>query len=314
LIPGQSFTFGVVFAPNSAGSVTGSLSVVSNASNSPLTISLGGSGTAAGQLVVTPTTLDFGSIVVGTSTSLTGTLSATGSSVTVSSATSNSSEFTLSGVSFPFTLAAGQTASLAFTFTPQASGTDTASISFFSNASNSPTVESLSGSGALSPLHSVDLSWSPSTSAVVGYNIYRGGTSGGPYAKINSALNTTIAYTDATAPSRSDILLRDYSSGCERSGECVLESGPSRGSYSLSIGTAESFGAQMGPNVFPNSTSTIFRRSERQGSCFLTASMLEGRSLVKIVFRVVQIVRDNQHGAEAARVNGCSRQVPCCFP
>jgi len=33
---------------------------------------------------------------------------------------------------------------------------------------------------------------------VVGYNIYRGGTSGGSYAKINSALNTTTAYTDTT--------------------------------------------------------------------------------------------------------------------
>src|SRR5437879_1355929 len=125
LIPGQSFTFGVVFAPNSAGSVMGSISVVSNASNSTLAISLGGTGTAAGQLVVTPTTLDFGSIVMGTSTSLTGTLSATGSSVTVSSATSNSSEFTLSGLSFPVTLAAGQSASFTFTFRPQASGTDT---------------------------------------------------------------------------------------------------------------------------------------------------------------------------------------------
>jgi len=198
LIPGQSFTFGVVFAPNSAGSVTGSLSVVSNASNSPLTISLGGTGTAAGQLVVTPTTLDFGSIVGGTSTSLTGTLSATGSSVTVSSATSNSSEFTLSGLSFPVTLAAGQSASFSFTFRPQASGLDTASISFISNASNSPTVASMTGSGALSPLHSVDLSWTPSTSAVVGYNIYRSGTSDGPYAKINSALNAAAAYTDNT--------------------------------------------------------------------------------------------------------------------
>jgi len=198
LIPGQSFTFGVVFAPNSAGNVTGSISVVSNASNSPLAISLGGSGTAAGQLVVTPTTLDFGSIVVGTSTSLTGTLSATGSSVTVSSATSNSSEFTLSGLSFPVTLAAGQSASFSFTFRPQASGTDTASISFISNASNSPTVASMTGSGALSPLHSVDLSWTPSTSAVVGYNIYRSGTSDGPYAKINPALNAAAAYTDNT--------------------------------------------------------------------------------------------------------------------
>ena len=198
VIPGQSFTFNVVFAPNTAGSVTGSISVVSDASNSPLTISLFGTGSSAGQLGVAPTTLDFASVAVGTSKSLNATLSAAGSSVTVSSATSNSSEFTLSGLSFPVTLAAGQSASFSFTFRPQASGTDTASISFISNASNSPTVASMTGSGALSPLHSVDLSWSPSTSAVVGYNIYRSGTSDGPYAKINSALNATTAYTDNT--------------------------------------------------------------------------------------------------------------------
>src|SRR5439155_12032986 len=72
-------------------------------------------------------------------------------------------------------------------------------------------------------------------------------------------------------------------------------------------------GPQIGPNFLPNSTSTTFRRSESQDSCFSSTSMLEGRSIVKIVFRVVQIVPDNQHGAEAARV-GCSRQVPCCFP
>ena len=198
LVPGQSFTFGVAFAPDSAGSVTGSISFVSTASNSSLSISLSGTGSSAGQLGVAPTTLGFDSVVVGTTKSLNATLSAAGSSVTVSSATSNSSEFTLSGVSFPFTLAAGQTASLAFTFTPQASGTDTASISFISNASNSPTVESMTGIGVLSPLHSVDLSWSPSTSAVVGYNIYRSGASDGPYAKINSALNAATGYTDNT--------------------------------------------------------------------------------------------------------------------
>ena len=198
VIPGQSFTFNVVFAPNTAGSVTGSISVVSDASNSPLTISLLGTGSSAGQLGVAPTTLDFASVAVGTSKSLNATLSAAGSSVTVSSATSNSSEFTLSGLSFPVTLAAGQSASFSFTFRPQASGTDTASISFISNASNSPTVASMTGSGVLSPLHSVDLSWSPSTSAVVGYNIYRSGTSDGPYAKINPALNAATAYTDNT--------------------------------------------------------------------------------------------------------------------
>jgi len=32
----------------------------------------------------------------------------------------------------------------------------------------------------------------------VGYNVYRGGVSGGAYSQINSALETTAAYTDTT--------------------------------------------------------------------------------------------------------------------
>src|SRR5207248_4814219 len=107
-----------------AGSVTGSISVVSDASNSPLTISLLGTGSSAGQLGVAPTTLDFASVAVGTSKSLNATLSAAGSSVTVSSATSNSSGFTLSGLSFRVMLAAGQRASCSFTCRPQGRGKD----------------------------------------------------------------------------------------------------------------------------------------------------------------------------------------------
>jgi Abnormal spindle-like microcephaly-assoc'd, ASPM-SPD-2-Hydin len=196
LIPGQSFTMDVLFTPISAGSATGSISVISNASNSPLTISLSGTGGSPGQLSVTPTTLDFGSVVVGTSASLPVTLAATSSSVTVSSITTSSPEFTLSGSPLPITLAAGQSTSLIFTFAPQTSGIDAASIYFISTASNSPTLESLTGTGALSQSHKVDLSWNPSTSAVVGYNIYRSGNSGGPYSKINSALSATTTYTD----------------------------------------------------------------------------------------------------------------------
>jgi fibronectin type 3 domain-containing protein len=43
----------------------------------------------------------------------------------------------------------------------------------------------------------VALSWKES-SIVVGYNIYRGKTSGGPYSKINSVLDASTAYTDLT--------------------------------------------------------------------------------------------------------------------
>jgi fibronectin type 3 domain-containing protein len=44
------------------------------------------------------------------------------------------------------------------------------------------------------------LSWEPSTTAgVVGYNIYRSRTSGGPYVKLNGAPLTTLVYEDKSA-------------------------------------------------------------------------------------------------------------------
>jgi len=49
---------------------------------------------------------------------------------------------------------------------------------------------------------SVTLSWTASTSSnVVGYNVYRGTTSGGPYANIASVSAASIGYTDITVVS-----------------------------------------------------------------------------------------------------------------
>jgi fibronectin type 3 domain-containing protein len=84
------------------------------------------------------------------------------------------------------------------TFTPQTSGAASAGASFVSNATNSTTLVSLTGSGTLPPQHSVNLSWNPSTSGAVGYNVYRGNTSGGPYAEINPTLDSSTTYTDST--------------------------------------------------------------------------------------------------------------------
>jgi fibronectin type 3 domain-containing protein len=44
LSPGQNATLNVTFSPSAAGSLTGSVTVASNASNSPLVISLSGAG------------------------------------------------------------------------------------------------------------------------------------------------------------------------------------------------------------------------------------------------------------------------------
>ncbi len=49
--------------------------------------------------------------------------------------------------------------------------------------------------------HSVNLNWNPSTSQVMGYNVYRGSTAGGPYAKLNSSLDPSTAFTDSTVAS-----------------------------------------------------------------------------------------------------------------
>ena len=200
LTPNQSATFSVTFTPTSSGAASGSLSLGSNASNSPLTIALSGTGTAAGQLAVSPTNLSFGNVAVGSSATLSGTLNASGAAVTITSASLSNGEFAVSGLSLPATLAAGQSASFSVTFTPQASGATSATLSFASNAVNSPAVQSMTGTGTTPVQHSADLSWNSSNDAV-GYNIYRSTVSGGPYTMVNPTLDGTTAYTDNTVDS-----------------------------------------------------------------------------------------------------------------
>jgi hypothetical protein len=197
LDPGASVTFSVVFAPLSAGSASGTITVTSNASNPSLPIPLSGTGTPQGQLAVSPTSQNFGSVTVGASSNQPGSLSASLGNVTVTSANLNNSEFSISGISFPVTIAPGQNVPFTLTFAPQSAGTANGVLSFTSNASNSPT-ESLTGNGVAPQQHSAALSWTDGSSGITGYNVYRGSVSGGPYSKINSALDANAAYTDAS--------------------------------------------------------------------------------------------------------------------
>jgi len=155
----------------------------------------------AGQLNVTPSNFSFGTVLVGDSKSLNGILSAANSDVTVSSASWNGQGFALSGINFPATVPAGQSLSFTVTFMPQVAGSSTGGLDFVSNASNSVGTEALTGSGSQSSQHSVGLSWDPSSSPVVGYNVYRGTQSGGPYQKLNLSPQPGTSYTDATVQS-----------------------------------------------------------------------------------------------------------------
>jgi hypothetical protein len=192
--PNQSVTFTAKFAPTGNGAASGSISIVSDAADSPLMIALSGTAAAQGQLSVSPTSLSFGSVTVGSSSSLQATLSASGGAVNVSSAGSSSSEFSLSGISLPVTLSTGESLAFTVTFSPNASGTATAALNFASNAADSPTAEPLTGNGQAASSHWVGLSWDASSGAV-SYNVYRKLLSDSSYTQINSG-DTTTAYSD----------------------------------------------------------------------------------------------------------------------
>jgi hypothetical protein len=204
LSAGQSTSFSVTFAPQAAGAVSGNVTVTSNAPNPALTIPLSGTGASpqAGQLSVSPTTLNLGSVTVSDSGTASGSLLATGASVTVTAATTNNSAFTVSGLSLPVTIPAGQSAPFTITFSPLAAGSASATLTITSNAQTPSTTAALSGTGVAQATHSVNLSWTASTSTdVAGYNVYRAlyaSSACGTFSKINSVLTTSTVYTDST--------------------------------------------------------------------------------------------------------------------
>lgn len=201
--PGASVELPVIFKPTASGSSTGVMTLQSTAKNSPLSIDLTGTGVskngAAPVLGVTPGTLNFGNVTVGSSASLQATLTASNAAVTISSDGSSSSEFTLLGLNLPITIPAGQSVPVTIQFTPNASGAASGQAGFTSNATGSPTIEQLTGTGvAQSSSHYVSLSWKAAGGNPVGYNLFRGTVSGGPYAMINTALEASSNYTDNT--------------------------------------------------------------------------------------------------------------------
>jgi Abnormal spindle-like microcephaly-assoc'd, ASPM-SPD-2-Hydin len=203
LNPGQSASFSVTFAPESAGSFPGSVAIDSNASNPTLNIGLTGSAVTQSVGTLAVSSVNVGSVVVGTSGTQTGTLSASGASVSVSSVSlsgTNPSEFSISGLTFPVTVTTTQPVTFTVKFTPGATGTASASASFASTASNTPTAGSLTGTGAAAPVHSVSLKWTASTTTgVTSYNVYRAiysGSSCGSYTNVGSSPSSTTAYTD----------------------------------------------------------------------------------------------------------------------
>jgi Concanavalin A-like lectin/glucanases superfamily/Abnormal spindle-like microcephaly-assoc'd, ASPM-SPD-2-Hydin len=198
---GSISSSGLYTAPATTGTYTvRATSVADTTKYSTATITV--TPTTTYQLSVAPTSVSFGGVVVGNTLSKTVTLSNTGSgSVQVSAANFTGGVFRASGLTLPFTMAAGSTKTVTIVFQPDTSGPFSGSVSFVSNATNSPATATFSGSGTAAAPHSVDLNWNPSTSTVTGYFVYRGTASAGPFAKLNSSSLPSTSFTDSSVQS-----------------------------------------------------------------------------------------------------------------
>jgi hypothetical protein len=155
LAASASCTLTVAFKPVSAGSKAASISIADNASGSPQSVALTGTGVTgvtggAAAIQISPTTLAFATQGVGTASASktvtvtnSGTASLSLSSITL---TGQADDFELTN-GCAATLAAKSTCMFSVAFKPVSGGGKSASISIADNASGSPQTVALSGTG-----------------------------------------------------------------------------------------------------------------------------------------------------------------------
>lgn len=151
---GATLPVQVSFAPTSATSYSGTLTITSDATNPSLTVNLSGSGQALQATVsANPASVAFGNVNTGTTANQTITLTNTGNgSASITQITSNGTGFSVSGTPvMPYTLAAGATVSFTANFAPTSVTSYSGSVTMTSNASDTTLSVPLSGSGTQAP-------------------------------------------------------------------------------------------------------------------------------------------------------------------
>jgi len=155
---GASVSFTIAYKPTAVGSNSGSVSIANDASDSPVTITLVGTGISptsgsapAPEISVTPSSVNFGSVAVNADASQTIKLSNTGTApLAISQVKAAGSGFSISGLAVPATVAAGSSVTFTVAFKPTAAGADSGSVSITSNAGGSPMTIDITGAGATS--------------------------------------------------------------------------------------------------------------------------------------------------------------------
>ncbi len=200
---GESATFTAFFKPSASGNASGSISIASNAAGSPLVVGLSGMGESAmAQLKAAPGSVNFGNVTVGTKHREEVTLLNTGNvALEISSVSVSGAGFSASGGS-KVSLTPGQSIKVNIDFEAKKSGNARGALFVSSKALHSALqVGLLADAEPSGRKHSVLLTWDASTSAVVGYQVYRGTVSRGPYARLSSNVDRANSFKDSTIQS-----------------------------------------------------------------------------------------------------------------
>lgn len=151
---GSSCTITVTFSPTASGTASATLSVTDNATGSPQTVSLAGTGSSPAASL-SASTLNFGSQVLNTSSTtpqsvvLTNSGNASLSITAISIGGTNPSEFTLAKPNpCGSTVAQGSSCTIQVNFKPTSAGSQSATLSISDNAPNSPQAVKLTGAGS----------------------------------------------------------------------------------------------------------------------------------------------------------------------
>lgn len=154
---------------------------------------------AAQQLECQPCRHGFGKVQTGSSKSFNVNLTNSGKrSLKITSDSVQGSGFSVGAFPLPMTLKPGASVQIPLVFTPTAAGRVTGAVTLDDTGEDSSLTLNLAGTGFDPSSHSVALSWVPGDENYVGFNIYRSTVDGGPYTKLNSSLDPSPAYTDAT--------------------------------------------------------------------------------------------------------------------
>ncbi len=146
LAAGKSCAIKVTFSPTQTGSRTGTLSITDNATNSPQTVSLSGTGKA--QATLTPATATYSPTKVGTkSAAKTFTLRNNQNIVLRNISISTTGPFSVSSTTCQTNLTSNADCTINVVFTPTGVGVETGTLQVSDNAVGSPQVSNLKGTG-----------------------------------------------------------------------------------------------------------------------------------------------------------------------